>query len=156
MFRLAIALAALLLPGTVCAQGVGFVGGGTIDPEQFYVGTFFETPRIAQNVRVRPGVDGAWGEGLRVASINLDVIFRTDVPSGWQFYTGGGPTILITRVTDPSQVTDRRFEDDLTGGLGALLGFAHTSGFLAEFKFGRARNDSSLKLGAGFKFGGGP
>jgi len=134
------------------AQGVGFVGGGSVDPEQFYVGTFFETPAIARSVHVRPGVDGGWGGDLRIASINIDVIHRTDVGSGWQFYTGGGPLILITKV-DPGALNPPLIRDEVTGGLAAVLGFAHPGGFLFEFKYGRARNGPSLKFGAGIKIG---
>src|SRR5687767_9396150 len=81
-------LVLLLASSPARAQGVGFVGGGTVDPEQFYAGTFFETPAIAQNIHLRPGVDGGWGNGLRIASINIDIIHRIDAASGWRFYTG--------------------------------------------------------------------
>jgi hypothetical protein len=135
------------------AQGVGFVGGGSIDPEQFYAGTFFETPVIAQGVRLRPGVEGGWGDGLRLASINIDIIRRSDITSGWQFYTGGGPVIVITRLADSARIPDPEREEDLTGGLAALVGFTHESGFLTEFKFGHTGNGSVLKFGAGFRVG---
>jgi hypothetical protein len=143
----------LVMPPSVRAQGVGFVGGGTIDPEGFFVGTFFETRPIAGAVRLRPGVDGTWGDDLRVASINIDIIHRTDVTTGWQFYTGGGPNILITRADEPTVLAE---EDELTGGFGALIGFGHASGFFTEFKYGYARHGSVLKFGAGVKIGGRP
>ena len=153
--RAAVALfvVALLHAPAVRAQGVGFIGGGTIDPEQWYVGTFFETPQLAQNVRLRPGVDGSWGGGLRIASINIDVIYRTDVPSGWQLYTGLGPNILLIRPDDAPGVPA---DTDVSGGIGGVFGFAHSSGFLTEFRVGRSRNGPNLKLGAGFKIGGRP
>jgi hypothetical protein len=156
MRRIAICLALVLLCAAPLAnaQGVGFVGGGSIDPEQFYAGTFFETPVIAQGVRIRPGVEGSWGEGLRMASINIDIIRRSDITSGWQFYTGGGPVILITRVSDSARIPDPEREEDVTGGLAALVGFMHQSGFLTEFKFGHTGNGTVLKFGAGFRVGG--
>ena len=156
MVRAAVLVAVLFASSAAHAQGLGFVGGGTVDPEQLYVGTFFETPAIGRSVHVRPGVDGSWGGGLRIASINVDIINRSDLGSGWQFYTGGGPIILITRVDDPSSVTDPRAVDDVTGGLAGVIGFAHPSGFMVEFRFGRARNAPSLKFGAGFRIGGSP
>jgi hypothetical protein len=154
VLRSAVLLVVLYAPSVVHAQGVGFVGGGTVDPEMFYVGTFFEAPPIGQRVHLRPGVDGLWGSDLKIASINIDVVYRVDTGSGWQFYTGGGPAILIIRVDEGSvvEVRDHRVEDDVTGGLVGVLGFAHTNGFMAEFKFGRARGGPSLRFGAGFKF----
>lgn len=155
----------LLMIGVICAsllseplaeaQAVGIVGGGSVDPEQFFIGSFFETPPLAERVRVRPGVDGAWGSGLKLASINLDIIYRAEVGTGWQFYTGGGPLIVIARVdeSEPVTVRDRLVEDDVTGGLGALLGFSHSSGFFTEFRFGRVRYAPSLKFGVGFRIG---
>lgn len=153
--RLGIAATAFLVvaffPCLTRAQGVGFVGGGTIDPEGFFAGTFVETPPISGSVRVRPGIDGTWGQGLRIASINIDIIHRADVGTGWQFYTGGGPTISITRFDDLVAAPD---VNDVTGGFGALVGFAHsTSGLLFEFKYGYVRNASTLKFGAGIKIG---
>lgn len=150
--RISSILLALLLttPVLARAQGVGFVGGGTIDPEGFYVGTFFETPPISGTIHVRPGVDGVWGQGLRIASINIDIVHRADVGTGWQFYTGGGPVISITRFDDSLPTPD---VNDVTGGFGALLGFLHSSGFLFEFKYGYVRNASTLKIGAGVKIG---
>lgn len=144
-----------LWSSTTHAQSVGFLGGGLVDPEQFYVGTFFETAPIAERVRVRPGVDGSWGSDLKIASINIDIIYRTIVGSDWRFYTGGGPTILIIRPEEPGRPGDPLAEDDVTGGLTGLIGFAHSSGFFTEFKFGRGGNRGpSLKFGAGIRFGG--
>ena len=142
----------VMAPSFVHAQGVGFIGGGTIDPEGFFVGTFFETPPVASSVRVRPGVDGSWGDGLRVASINFDIIHRADVGSTWQFYTGGGPSVLITRVDASSLPAG--VVDDVSAAFGAVIGFSHSGGFLTEFKYGySSHNGGSLKIGAGFKIG---
>ena len=43
------------------AQGIGFQGGATVDPEQFFVGTHFETGELMPGLRFRPGIDGAFG-----------------------------------------------------------------------------------------------
>ena len=142
----------LLLPSRAGAQAVGFIGGGAVDPEQVYAGVFFESPPLAQRVRLRPGVDASRGGGLKVASINLDFIFRADTPSGWQFYTGGGPAILFTRIDEGSDEAPAEV-DDVTGGFVGLLGFSHRSGFLTEFKFGHTKYGPNLKIGAGWKFG---
>jgi hypothetical protein len=141
----------LTTPVLARAQAVGFVAGGTIDPEGFFAGTFFETPPISGTVRLRPGVDGSWGDNLKIASINLDIIHRTDVGTAWSFYTGGGPSIVITRVDEFSVPSE--FVDDVSAGFGALFGFSHSGGFLVEIKYGYAQHGSSLKMGAGFKIG---
>jgi hypothetical protein len=142
----------LIFAGTARAQGVGFVAGASVDPEQFYVGTFFETPRIADQVRLRPGIDGSWGDGLKIAAINIDVIYRSDRSSPWQFYTGAGPTIYILRFDDDT-IPRGADTDEVTGGFSGVIGFAHASGFFAEFRAGHGGDNAPhLKIGAGFKF----
>lgn len=143
-------LVVLFSPSLAFAQGVGFVAGGTIDPEQFYAGTFFETPPIGGNIHIRPGIDGSWGEGIRIAAINVDLIGRGQIGSGWQFYTGGGPTISIVRLSDDVlSVTG----SEVTGGFTALFGFTHPNGFLIEVRYGSAAGGPSLKFGAGVQVG---
>jgi hypothetical protein len=156
--RTFLALVAILFTSsTAGAQGVGFWGGGTVDPEQFFVGSFFETPALAETIHVRPGVDGAFGGGQKTASINIDIIYKTDTAGGWQFYTGGGPSIQIVNFDDPLENTDDPGEErDISGGIVGLLGFVHESGFFAEFKFGGTGSGPNLKFGAGFRFGGTP
>ena len=48
----------LMTTGRADAQGIGFQGGVTVDPEQAFVGTHFETREIFQGLRFRPGIDG--------------------------------------------------------------------------------------------------
>jgi hypothetical protein len=141
----------LTFPVLALAQGVGFVAGGTIDPEGFYAGTFFETPPFSGTIRLRPGVDGSWGDHLKIATINLDIIHRADVNTAWSFYTGGGPSVVITRVDESAAPSE--FVDEVSAGFGALFGFSHSGGFLVEIKYGYAQHGSSLKIGAGFKIG---
>jgi hypothetical protein len=149
-------LAVVFAPSVARAQSLGFVGGGTVDPEQVYAGVFFETPPIAQQIRLRPGFDASRGDGLKIASINLDILYRTVVGSQWEFYTGGGPTIARAWIDDSSQYPKNPNFDDVSGGLEGLIGFAHKSGLLFEFKFGHTNLAPNLKFGVGFKFGGGP
>ena len=56
--RVASAAVLLLINGRAEAQGIGFQGGVTVDPEQGFVGTHFETGELFQNFRFRPGIDG--------------------------------------------------------------------------------------------------
>ena len=151
MVRALAVLVLVLSSATIAAaQGVGFVAGGTIDPEQFYAGTFFETPPIGGNIRIRLGIDGSWGQGVRIAAINLDLIGRAQIASGWQFYTGGGPTVSIVHLSDlPEGVPN----NEVTGGFSALFGFIHPKGILVEVRYGSAAGGPSLKFGAGVQVG---
>src|ERR1044071_2958214 len=77
---------------------VGFQGGASIDPEQVYVGVFWQTPPIANRFHFQPGVDGGFGNDLRLATINLDFIAKFPLgTSGWELIQGGGPVIVITK-----------------------------------------------------------
>jgi hypothetical protein len=127
-------------------SAIGFAGGASIDPEQVYVGVFWESPDIGGNFRLRPGIDGGFGEGLRLATINVDFIYRLPLGRGpWKLVTGGGPTIVLTSLSDD------RFDlgTDLSAGGSYLFGFAHDNGFFTEFRLG-AGNVPALKIGAGW------
>ncbi len=122
---------------------VGFHGGGSIDPEQGYVGVFWQTPPIGNRFHVRPGIDGGFGNDLRLATINIDFIARFPLgASGWQVIQGGGPVIAFTKI-------DGFDGTDTSAGGSYLLGFAHDSGFFGEFRIGGG-NIPSLKMGAGY------
>lgn len=147
-----IGLAALFSASVASAQGVGFVAGGTIDPEQFYAGTFFESPSIGGTIHIRPGIDGSWGQGVSIAAINIDIITRAQIGSGWQLYTGGGPTVSILRLSD-NAIPDGVSNNEVTGGFTALFGFINPKGFLVEVRYGSAAGGPSLKFGAGVQVG---
>lgn len=122
---------------------VGFVGGASIDPEQVYVGVFWQTPPIANRFHFRPGVDGGFGNDLRLATINLDFVAKFPLgTSGWELIQGGGPVIVIRK--------DDGFRGTDTGGGGSyIFGFAHQSGFFGEFRIGGG-SVPNLKMGAGY------
>jgi hypothetical protein len=150
----ALLVALCAAPAPARAQSFGFVGGGAIDPDQLFAGVFVETPPIAGEIRLRPGFDASRGEGLRIFTVELDVVYRTVVGSSWRFYTGGGPVIAVVRVDEGYDgVKPPPIVEDTTGGFEGLLGFEHKSGALFEFKFGHANGTSRLKLGAGIRFG---
>jgi hypothetical protein len=122
---------------------VGFQGGVSIDPEQVFAGVFWQTPPIANRFHVRPGIDGGFGDDLRLATINIDFIARFPLgASGWNLIQGGGPVIVITKVED--------FEGtDTSAGFSYIVGFAHDNGFFGEFRIGGG-NVPVLKMGAGW------
>src|ERR1041385_3752327 len=100
-FALVAAACLLFLGWTVPAraQGIGFQGGATIDPNQFFVGTHFETGELMPGLRFRPGIDGGFSSNLSIASINIEFIYNIPLKSGWALYQGGGPAIVLERVS---------------------------------------------------------
>ena len=125
---------------------VGFTGGVSIDPEQGFVGVFWRSPELGRRFHLRPGIDGGFGSNLRLATINIDFIARFPLgASGWDLVQGGGPAIVISRFDAFGQR-----ETDLGAGGSYIIGFAHQSGLLAEFRVGGGGNVPSLKMAAGF------
>jgi hypothetical protein len=123
---------------------VGFQGGVSIDPEQGFVGVFWESPPIGSRFSLRPGIDGGFGGDLRVATINIDFIARFPIgTSGWHFVQGGGPVIAITKVP-------ARDATETSAGGSYIIGFSHDEGFFGEFRIGGG-NTPGLKMGAGYR-----
>jgi hypothetical protein len=134
-------LALLVVSATAEAQGIGFQGGATVDPEQMFVGTHFETGNIYQGLRFRPGIDGSWGGDFSLATINIEFTYHTQLGrSPWSIYQGFGPAIVLLR-----QDTNT----DVHAGSFFTFGFGHRSGFFTEFKYGGG-SYPTLKFGAGF------
>lgn len=129
-------------------SAVGFQGGGSIDPEQGFVGVFWESPEIYGRFRIRPGIDGGFGSDLRVAAFNIDFLYVFTLgQSGWRLVQGGGPVITITRFEPfPNQTFT-----DTSGGVSYVFGFAHDAGFFTEFRAAGGGNVPSLKFAAGWK-----
>jgi hypothetical protein len=125
---------------------VGFHGGASVDPEQGFVGVFWQSPAIGDRLHIRPGIDGGFGNDLRVATINVDFIARFSLgTSAWDLIQGGGPVIALTKV-DGFEGTD------ISAGGSYVIGFAHDSGFFSEFRIGGG-NAPMLKMGAGWAIG---
>ncbi len=133
------------VPTPVAAQSsVGFQGGLAFDPEQVFGGVFFQTGDIGRGIRVRPGIDGAAGQGLRIATINVDLVYGYPLgANGWTFLAGGGPSVVVTRFAD--------FGDERDTGVGfhSIVGFGHDSGFFVEARLGSGQAQS-LKFGVGW------
>ncbi|MEZ5292262.1 MAG: hypothetical protein R2745_14375 [Vicinamibacterales bacterium] len=132
------------LPAPASAQpAVGFQGGVAVDPEQVFGGVFWQTGDLGRGIRLRPGIDGATGQGLRIATINMDFVYGYPLGSnGWTLYAGGGPTVVVTRIPD----VDLR---DTGVGFHSLVGFGHDSGFFTEIRLGSGRAQQ-LKVGVGW------
>lgn len=127
-------------------SSIKFSGGGSIDPEQVWAGVAWESADIGGRFRIRPGIDGGFGDGLRLANINIDLIAKFPLgTSAWSLIQGGGPTISVTTFSD--------FEDaspELHAGGSYLFGFQHDNGFFAEFRIGGGSFVPQLKMGVGW------
>jgi hypothetical protein len=146
----AVLLTAALMAGvsspTWAQSSIGFTGGASIDPEQGYVGVFWESPDIGGTFRIRSGIDGGFGSDLRVGVINFDFTYRLPLgQSPWTFVTGGGPAISLTRFSDDFFDTGT----EVSAGGSYIFGFAHEAGFFTEFRVGGG-NVPALKIGAGW------
>ncbi len=65
-------------------SSINFSGGASIDPTQVYAGVSWESPDIGGRFRIRPGIDGGFGDGIRLGTINLDLIVKFPLGgSGW-------------------------------------------------------------------------
>jgi hypothetical protein len=133
---------------TASAQSsIHFTGGASIDPEQVYAGVSWESPDIGGRFRIRPGIDGGFGDGLRLGTINLDLIVTFPLgTSGWTLVQGGGPVISISKFTGPFEDAPR----ELHAGGSYLFGFQHDDGFFTEFRVGGGGFVPQLKLGVGW------
>jgi hypothetical protein len=126
------------------AQGIGFEGGATIDPNQFFAGTHFETGELMPGLRFRPGIDGGFGSGYSLASINIEFLYNIPLKSGWALYQGGGPAIVLERRT-----VGTLHDTSTHAGTFLTFGFAHENGFFTEFKLGGGHSPT-LKFGVGY------
>jgi hypothetical protein len=142
----AVTLLALAAPAR--AQSINFAGGASVDPEQLFGGVAWESSDIAARYRLRPGIDGGVGDGLRLVTINIDLIARFGLgQSGWTLVQGGGPTITIVKPSDPASAGQPR---ELRAGGAYLFGFAHDSGLFVEFRAGGGGYVPGLKVGVGW------
>ncbi|MGE0863884.1 MAG: hypothetical protein AB7P34_08280 [Vicinamibacterales bacterium] len=133
--------------GAAAQSSISFSGGASIDPTQVYGGVAWESPDIGGRFRLRPGIDGGFGDGLRLGTINLDLVVRFPLgQSGWSLLQGGGPTITIAQFTGPFEDADR----EIHAGGSYLFGFQHDHGFFTEFRVGGGNYVPQLKLGVGW------
>lgn len=135
-------------PAAAAAQSsISFSGGASIDPTQAYGGVAWESDDIGGRFRLRPGIDGGFGDGLRLGTINLDLVVRFPLgQSGWSLLQGGGPTITIAQFTGAFEDADR----EIHAGGSYLFGFQHDRGFFTEFRVGGGNYVPQLKLGVGW------
>lgn len=144
------ACAPLLAASAAHAQGVGFQGGLTINPEQGYVGTHLELPLGSDYLVLRPAVDGGFGGGLRVAAIGAELLYRIDLgDTGWKLSQGFGPSVYVARFASGFAGGEAT---DVSSAWTYAFGVVHEGGFFTELKGGGSRGPAipTLRIGAGF------
>jgi hypothetical protein len=136
-----------LSPRSASAQSsINFNGGVSIDPEQIYAGVSWESPDIGGRFRLRPGIDRGFGDGLRLGTINIDLIAKFPLgTTAWTLIQGGGPTISISQLSGFDNAPR-----ELHAGGSYLFGFQHDNGFFAEFRVGGGGHVPQLKMGVGW------
>ncbi len=128
-------------------SSIGFNGGVSIDPTQAYGGVYWESPVLGGSFRLRPGIDGGFGDNLRLGTVNIDLIAKVPLgQSGWSLIQGGGPTIIIVNYTGTYEDAPR----ELHAGGSYLFGFQHDNGFFSEFRVGGGSYVPGLKMGVGW------
>jgi hypothetical protein len=137
-----VAGAAVLLLTTVHAeaQGIGFQGGVSVDPEQPFFGTHYETGELFQNFRFRPGIDGGFSGDFSLATLNIEFLYHISISRSWSMYQGGGPAVIFLRQNDQTSTHAGSF---------FTFGFAHENGFFTDFKLGTGMSPV-LKFAAGY------
>jgi hypothetical protein len=72
--------------------------GVSLNPDQFGAGLLFQ---LGPNMKpqIRPGVELAVGNGVRLLSLSGDVLYHVD-GKRWSPYAGGGPGLNFIDVTD--------------------------------------------------------
>jgi hypothetical protein len=142
-----VAFVALIAGNAHAQSSINFTGGGSIDPEQVYAGVSWQSPDFGGRFHLRPGIDGGFGDGLRLGTINIDLLVKFPLgTSGWSLLQGGGPVISISKFTG-------EFEDEpreLHAGGSYLFGFQHDNGFFGEFRVGGGGFVPQLKMGVGW------
>ena len=137
---------ALTSQASSAQSSINFTGGASIDPTQVYAGVSWESRDIGGRFRIRPGIDGGFGDGLRLGTINLDLIVKFPLgTTAWTLIQGGGPVVSISNF---SGIDDAPSE--LHAGGSYLFGFQHDNGFFTEFRVGGGGFVPQLKLGVGW------
>ena len=75
----------------------GFRFGLSLNPDQFHAGLQAHMGRV-RPIRFRPSLDLGIGNGVRLASINGDLLFRSDEGRS-PLFVGGGPGLNFIDVT---------------------------------------------------------
>jgi hypothetical protein len=131
-------------------SGFGFHGGGTLDPDQGFFGMHVVTSPLTGQLRVYPGADVGFGDGVTLVAFHVDFTQWFQLNPRWHLYFGGGPAVNVYRFDANGQFEDDTFTE-VEGGFDSLVGFAHDSGLMLEMRVG-ANGSPDLRFTLGFTF----
>lgn len=132
--------------------GVGFHGGGTIDPDQGFFGMHYISNPLSGNLRLQPGADLGFGNDVILSVIHVDFAQWITLNQRWQLYFGGGPAINIYRFdTAGARGGSGDSTTDIQGGFDTIVGFAHESGTTFEMRIG-SNGSPNIRFGIGYTF----
>jgi hypothetical protein len=130
------------LPTAAAAQGPGVRAGGSVDPDQFYVGGHYESSPLIDRLYFRPNAEIGWGDDVTTVGFNFEFIYKVPLSREWSLYGGGGPAINVYSFDE---------DTDADGGLNFLFGVETFRGLFFEMKIG-AIDSPDLKFGVGYTF----
>jgi hypothetical protein len=139
------ALALVVLPSPVAAQGPGARAGVSVDPDQFYVGGHYESNALVEHLHFKPNAELGFGDDITSIGLNFEFVYKVPVSGPWNLYAGGGPAVNVYSF-------DTRFDDndvETEGGFNVLFGAETSRGLFFELKLG-ALDSPDLKLGVGY------
>jgi hypothetical protein len=142
---LILGLVCLVIPRLASAQiAPGVRAGGSVDPDQVYVGGHIETEPLIERLVFKPNVEVGFGDNVTLAAFNFEFMWKFPQRRGeWGFYAGGGPAINVYQFDGPG--------DDTEPGFNFVGGVESTRGLFFEFKVG-ASDSPDFKFGVGFTF----
>ncbi len=157
LFTVALSLFASTLVGQeLGVRSYGLRGGINMNPDQFSFGTHVDAGSLTPRVRFQPSFELGLGNGVRLASANLDAHYLFTA-GRFRPYAGGGLGINFIDVTSGigrSGGLDIEPVLNLVGGIewGApRAGSRAFRRYLLEVRFGMG-NTPDLKLVAGYSF----
>jgi hypothetical protein len=131
-------------------EGFGLHGGASIDPDQGFFGMHYISRPLTGDLRVHPGADVGFGDGVTLAAVHIDFAQWFEINPRWGLYFGGGPAVNIYRF-DLAPLGREDSEIEVEGGFDTLVGFAHESGWLIEMRVGSS-GSPDLRFSVGYSF----